>query len=202
MKKFVISKCMNLITKNNENYTDEKLKEIKYGLESIYLTYTKIIIILVLSIFLNIIKETILLLICYNIIRTFSFGIHATKSIYCLITSLLLFIGGVYVTQYIHIPLYIKLTISLILLICLYKYAPADTHKRPLINANKRKKYKIISVVLGGIYCILIVIFNDHIISNYLLIGMLEAVIMIHPLIYKIFNLPFDNYKTYLKTAV
>ena len=57
--------------------------------------------------------------------------------------------------------------------------------------------YKVISVLLGCCYLVLICIFNKHIVSNYLLIGMVEAVIMIHPLNYKMFNLPFDNYKNY-----
>ena len=132
-----------------------------------------------------------LLLVTYNIIRTFAFGIHATKSIYCLITSLMLFIGGVYVVKYMSLNIYVKAIISIILLICIYKYAPADTYKRPLINERKRKKYKVISTILGIAYVILIIIFNNYIISNYLLIGMLETVIMIHPIVYKIFNLPF-----------
>ena len=193
---------MDLVKKNNPTYQEEKLEEIRYGLESIYLTYTKIFLIFVLAYFLGIIKETLLLLVTYNIIRTFAFGIHATKSIYCLITSLILFIGGVYVVKYISLNIYVKAIISIILLICIYKYAPADTYKRPLINERKRKKYKVISTILGIAYVILIIIFNNYIISNYLLIGMLETVIMIHPNVYKIFNLPFDNYKKYKLNAV
>lgn len=193
---------MDLVKKNNPTYQEEKLEEIRYGLESIYLTYTKIFLIFVLAYFLGIIKETLLLLVTYNIIRTFAFGIHATKSIYCLITSLILFIGGVYVVKYMSLNIYVKAVISIILLICIYKYAPADTYKRPLINERKRKKYKVISTILGIAYVILIIIFNNYIISNYLLIGMLETVIMIHPIVYKIFNLPFDNYKKYKLNAV
>ena len=193
---------MDLVKKNNPTYQEEKLEEIRYGLESIYLTYTKIFLIFVLAYFLGIIKETLLLLVTYNIIRTFAFGIHATKSIYCLITSLILFIGGVYVVKYMSLNIYVKAIISIILLICIYKYAPADTYKRPLINERKRKRYKVISTILGIAYVILIIIFNNYIISNYLLIGMLETVIMIHPIVYKIFNLPFDNYKKYKLNAV
>lgn len=193
---------MDLVKKNNPTYQEEKLEEIRYGLESIYLTYTKIFLIFVLAYFLGIIKETLLLLVTYNIIRTFAFGIHATKSIYCLITSLMLFIGGVYVVKYMSLNIYVKAIISIILLICIYKYAPADTYKRPLINERKRKKYKVISTILGIAYVILIIIFNNYIISNYLLIGMLETVIMIHPIVYKIFNLPFDNYKKYKLNTV
>lgn len=202
MKKRIINKCMKMIKNNNPDYSKEKLEEIKYGLESIYLTYTKIILILILAYFLGIIKETIFLLITYNVLRTYAFGIHATKSIYCLITSLLLFIGGVYVVKFLNVGFYLKILISLLLYICICKYAPADTHKRPLINAKKRKKFKTISCFLAFIYVILITIYHDNTFSNYLLVGMFEVVLMIHPLIYKIFNLPFDNYKKYNIKAV
>ena len=41
------------------------------------------------------------------------------------------------------------------------------------------------------------IVFNKHILSNYLLIGMVEAVITLLPITYKIFKLPYDNYKNY-----
>ena len=67
MKKVVLSNMMNLI-KSNNNFDEEKLEEIEYGLESIYLTFTKLIIIFSLSYILGILKEVILLSIFYNII--------------------------------------------------------------------------------------------------------------------------------------
>ena len=48
MKKVVMNYTMNLI-KNNGNYDEEKLAVIKYGLEGLYLTISKLIIILLLS---------------------------------------------------------------------------------------------------------------------------------------------------------
>ena len=48
MKKFIINKWMNYIEKNT-NYNEIKLKEIKYGLEGIYLTFSKLIVIFTLS---------------------------------------------------------------------------------------------------------------------------------------------------------
>lgn len=197
MKKFFINKSLKLIKKNNNNLSDIKLEEIEYGLESLYLTYTKFIVLTGLAIILGIFKEYVILLVAYNVIRTFSFGLHATKSIYCLLSSLICFIGGVYVCEYLYIPLTIKILVSIFCVYCLIRYAPADTEKRPLINKKKREMYKVISVLLGCCYLVLICIFNKHIVSNYLLVGMVEAVIMIHPLIYKMFNLPFDNYKNY-----
>jgi accessory gene regulator protein AgrB len=91
----------------------------------------------------------------------------------------------------------------------MYSFSPNDLlmqkiskRRKESFYERKRKKYKVISTILGIAYVILITILNNNIISNYLLIGMLESVIMIHPLIYKIFNLPFDNYKKYKLNTV
>ena len=46
MKKAIINACMKAITNNNPNINDEKLAEIKYGLEGLYLTITKTIVII------------------------------------------------------------------------------------------------------------------------------------------------------------
>ena len=197
MKKFLLKHIIQFIKNNNSNITEMQLEEVEYGLESIYLTITKMIIIFSLATILHILKEVIILTIFYNIIRSTAFGLHATKSIYCLITSLIMFIGGVYICNYINFTFTTKAIVCLICLICIFKYAPADTHKRPIINAKKRKRYKIISFISGSIFTILILVYNTNILSNYLLVGMIYSVIMIHPLVYKIFKLPYDNYKNY-----
>ena len=62
---------------------------------------------------------------------------------------------------------------------------------------HKRKKFKIVSFLLGIFYTILIILFKDYPFVNYLLFGMIEAVIMILPVTYKLFNQPYNNYKTY-----
>ncbi len=197
MKKKFLNKSINLIKKNNPDIDDIKLEEIRYGLEAIYLTVTKLVVIFLLAYLLGITKYVIWLLIFYNLIRINAFGLHASKSIYCLISSLSMFIGGVYVCNYLTIPFIIKIIISILCIICLFKYAPADTEKRPIINKKKRKRYKILSTITGIIYLVLIIILKDNLISNYILIGMISSVLMIHPFVYRIFKLPYDNYKNY-----
>lgn len=187
---------MNLI-KNKKNYSQDELEIIAYGLEGIYLTITKAVVIFGIAICLGILKEVIFLLISYNVIRSQAFGLHATKSIYCLISSLIIFIGGSYICKYIILPFWIMIIISIICNICLFLYAPADTYKRPIVNVKKRKRFKFLSSLLGIIYTILIVIFHDNVIANYLLVGMLSSVLMILPITYKIFNLSYNNYKNY-----
>lgn len=196
MKEQFLNSSINLITKNKQ-YTHEEIEIISYGLEGLYLTLTKMIIIITLSLILGILKETIILLLCYNIIRSQSFGLHASKSIYCLISSIIFFIGGAFLCKYISLPNWLIISTSLLCNIFLILYAPADTHKRPLINEKKRKRFKKLSVILGIIYTILIIIFIGHPITNFLLLGMLEAVLMILPISYKMFKLPYNNYKNY-----
>ena len=183
---------MNSVRKKFSEYDDDKLEIIEYGLEGLYLTFTKIIIITCLSLILGIFKETLLLIIFYNII-----GLHAKKSSHCLVISLSLFVGGAYICKYAYLPLILKSIISIICILLISKYAPADTEKRPLINKNKRIRFKILSILSSTIFSILIVIFSEYTISNHLLFGMLAATLMILPISYKILDLPYDNYKRY-----
>lgn len=196
MKKKFLNSSMELIT-NNKQYTDEELEIIAYGLEGLYLTFTKMFVIFLIAYILGIFKEMILLLISYNIIRSQSFGIHASKSIYCLTSSLLMFIGGALICKYCILFDWLLISLAIICNVCLWFYAPADTHKRPLVNEKKRRKFKIVSFLLGIVYTILIILFKDYPFVNYLLFGMIEAVIMILPVTYKLFNQPYNNYKTY-----
>lgn len=189
---------MSNIKKNKSDLNEEQLEIIEYGLEGLYLTIIKIIIILLLAIVLDILKETVLMIIFYNVTRFFTFGLHAKTSTACLITSLLLFIGGTYLATYLQIPLIVKIILSIICLILICIYAPADTEKRPLINPKKRKRFKIQSIIISIIMGVLIIYLNDSYISNFMVIGQLEAVIMILPITYKIYGLPYNNYKSYI----
>ena len=196
LKKKFLNSSIKIITDNND-YTQDQIDIISYGLESIYLTFTKMIVIFAVSYALGIIKEFLLVLVAYNVIRSQAFGIHASKSSYCLISSLLLFIGGALICKYVTIPKVILIGGALICNVCLFLYAPADTYKRPLINAKKRKRFKILSTSFGIIYTILIIMYSNYFIANYLFIGMVVAVLMILPITYKTFNLPYNNYKNY-----
>ena len=196
MKKKFIQASINIL-KISGKYSSDDIEIIIYGLEGIYLTITKMIIIFLISFVLGITKEVFLLLITYNIIRSQAFGIHASKSIYCLISSLIFFVGGAMICKYIMLPLWLMIVIAILCDICLLLYAPADTHKHPIINLKKRKKFKFLSFTFGLIYTFLIIYYYGQDITNYLLFGMLEAVLMILPVTYSTFKMPYDNYKTY-----
>ena len=112
MKQQILNFCINSIKKNNpEKYNDIQLAEIRYGLEGIYLTITKMIIIFIVAILLGIIKETILVMLCYNVLRITGGGIHATKSWICLVSSLIILIGGPLLAIHLQLSLILKIFI-------------------------------------------------------------------------------------------
>lgn len=196
IKNYIINKLMNII-ENNNKYEKEQLESIKYGLESIYLLLTKFIVILCLSIILKIFKETLILLLLYNFLRAFAFGLHATKSIYCWIASLICFIIIPFICKYITFPTLFFIITSIITFICFILYSPADTKKRPLINKKKRKRFKILSIILSFIYIILIYIIKNPILKNTLAFSLILETILILPITYKLFKLPYNNYLNY-----
>lgn len=201
MKEKILNYSINRIKKKYPDYDENRLEVISYGLESLYITITKTIVIFSLALILGIVKEVFLILVFYNILRTTAFGMHAKKSSHCYIISGLLFLGAALICKYVDLNYYIKIIIAGISLICLIIYAPADTYKRPLLNSKKRKMYKIVTIVNGFIYMLLIIIFIDNSVSNYLVMGLLDASLMIHPFTYRMFQLPYNNYKEYENIA-
>lgn len=197
MKKRFLNYCERIIRNNKKDVSEEEVEVIIYGLESLYLTNTKIILIFLLAFILGIAKEVLIMLLCYNIYRIFAFGLHSKNSIGCLMTSLILFIGGTYACIYLTIPRYVKIIGAVILITLILIYAPADTEKRPLINKKKRIRFKVLSVLISILMSLYFVINNNSYLSNYLFIGFLEEVIMILPITYKLMGLSYNNYKTY-----
>ena len=197
MKDKLINNSLNKIRLKYPEYTNTKLEEIKYGIESLYLTITKMTILIILSIIFNIKKEFIIFLLLYNGIRIFAFGLHAKKSSWCLISSIIFFIVLPIILKFIIINKFVISILGSILLINYYKYSPADTRKRPIVNVKIRLKYKYLSCIIVIIYLFIALIINNIYISNLLFSAVLLEGLLINPYIYKLFGFTYDNYKNY-----
>ncbi len=196
MKNYIINGTMNYILKYYY-YDNIKKEELKYGLVAIYLLVTKLIIILILAFLLGILKEVILFTIIYIPIRAVSFGLHATKSWICLVSSTIIFVGLPFISKYLLMPTYLKSIIGIISILLMFKNSPADTHKRPIVNKKRRLFFKYSSVLISIIYTILSIFINNNFISNCLLFTLLIQCFLTSPLIYKLFKLPYNNYKNF-----
>lgn len=197
MKDKLINNSLNKIRLKYPEFTNTKLEEIKYGIESLYLTITKMIILIILSIIFNIKKEFIIFLLLYNGIRIFAFGLHAKKSSWCLISSIIFFIVLPIILKFIIINKFVISILGSILLINYYKYSPADTRKRPIVSVKIRLKYKYLSCIIAIIYLYIALIINNIYISNLLFSAVLLEGLLINPYIYKLFGFTYDNYKNY-----
>ena len=197
MKKLIINKCMELVTTYNKDLSQRDIDKIKYGLEGLYLTITKLIFIIIISIILSIWKETLLLILIFNGIRLTAFGVHAKKSIDCLISSTLFFILFPILCIKLTIPLIVKVILFIPLTVLIGIFAPADTEKRPLINKKKRKIYKMLSIMISIIYMTIAIVIKDNTLSNCFIFAIVIQIIIMLPITYKIFGVSYNNYKTY-----
>lgn len=197
MKKLIINKCMELVTTYNKDLSQRDIDKIKYGLESLYLTITKLIFIIIVSIILGIWKETLLLIIIFNGIRLTAFGVHAKRSIDCLISSTLFFILFPIICIKLTIPLIVKIILFIPLTVLIGIFAPADTEKRPLINKKKRKIYKMLSIMISIIYMTIAIVIKDNTLSNCFIFAIVIQIIIMLPITYKIFGVSYNNYKNY-----
>lgn len=197
MKKLIINKCMELVTTYNKDLSQRDIDKIKYGLEGLYLTITKLIFIIIVSIILGIWKETLLLILIFNGIRLTSFGVHAKRSIDCLISSTLFFILFPIICIKLSIPLIVKVILFIPLTVLIGIFAPVDTEKRPLINKKKRKIYKILSIIISIIYMTIAIVIKNNILSNCFIFAIVIQIIIMLPITYKIFGVSYNNYKTY-----
>lgn len=199
MKELVVNGIMNNITKYYD-YDNTKISEIKYGIESLYLTITKTIIIFIISFILNITKELMLLFVFYSLIRLTGFGVHAKKSWHCWVTSLITFVLIPLLIKYVTLNKEFIIISYTIFTLLLLEYAPADTEKRPLINKKRRIIYKVLTILLVISYLIYSLIQKDNItIINTLYFSILLETILVLPCTYKLFGVKYNNYKNYKK---
>lgn len=197
LRNIVLNNCMKLISNTHTDYNEDKLEIIRYGLESIFILITKVTVILLIATFLHLLKEVVIFMCIYTLIRMPSFGLHATKSWMCWISSSLIFLGVPIICNMFALSNTIKAIICAICICRIYKNAPADTYKRPIINKKRREKYKFKSTVTAVVMSFLSLFVNNMFVSNCFILALVVQCFIISPYIYRVFNLPYDNYKQY-----
>ncbi len=196
MKSAFVNNTLNYLIKNNA-CTQKQVKVFKYTLESLYSFFTKTTVILLLSIFFKTFSITLIMILMYSLLRGFAFGIHASKNAYCWIISLIVYIVLPLLIKYYTIS-NIYITISFIIgLSAILLWAPADTPSRPLLNKNKRSANKFIATLLVLIYIISSISIQNYNFREIVASLLIIEAICVCPLTYKIFHVPFKNYKNY-----
>ena len=195
MKEAFLNHTMNFIASNQKNLSEEDREKLSYGLEGLYMNVTKLALIFLIAFLLGFLKEFIIALILFNLLRFPGFGFHASKSIVCLITSTILILGIPYLFTNIEVNITVKIILCVVSIVTFILCAPADTWKRPLTNKKKRLLRKMCACSLAVIYSVMIIIFDGNMISNLLLSALLTETVLISPIMYLIFKEPYRNYK-------
>ncbi len=198
MKSAFVNHSLNYLIKNNA--CDEKQIHIfRYTLESLYSLITKTSVVLLLSIFLKTFSITLTTILLYSILRGFAFGMHASKNIYCWIITLTVYIAGPLLIKYFTLPIesiYLCFGIGLIAFLL---WAPSDTPSRPLLNKKKRMANKMITISLALFYIGSSISINNANFYEIICFLFLLETICICPFTYKVFHVPYHNYKYYKK---
>ena len=201
MKKKFINNSLKYL-ESKKTLTALERKKLKYGLEGFYNLITKFIVLIIIAIIFNLLPELVLLTIIYGFLRLYGFGLHAKKTWQCWVTTLPIYIGGCFLIKYLTIPQVISNIVWLFGFISFALFAPADTKSRPLIHKEKRKRAKILSIIIVIALYIINIYLNNPIFLNASLYALLIHSFVMNPLIYKLFNAPYNNYKTYQNNMV
>jgi len=195
VKEKFIASVVNL-AKRKKEYTEEEVAIMRYALEGIYLTFTKILVITLIAALLGLFKEYIWFVLLYTPIRSVSFGWHANTTKECWVVSILAFILIPYIFSIITINEITKIILLTFSILGFVLYSPADTKKRPIVNKKRRLMFKVASLIITLVYCCYS-FKHSNLISNLMIASLLYQSLLINPLIYKITHQEFNNYKTY-----
>lgn len=197
LRDYVIGNSINIIKKQNPNYSDERLEELKYGLSIIYILVTKSIIIFSIAYFLGLFKELFIFMIIYSLVKRYSYGMHMPSSFSCLIASSIVFLGSCYIAKEFILPMGFKTIFGLFGVIYMYTYSPADTEKKPIVDSKFRRILKIKSTLIAFIMYICSLVISNNYIADSCTLALFIQCVMISPVSYRLTNQKYDNYKNY-----
>ncbi len=193
--KFVGVTINKLKIKNNLSESDTVI--CKYALEILYSFITKMAVVFIISFILGIILETLILILFYTFLRSFSSGIHASKNIYCWISTICIYIAlpfAVRLLTFYNTTYYLLFLLFGILLIV---FAPSDTPKKPMIRKEKRLRNQMLTSITVLLFLVISIFVDSTLIDNSILLAIILQAFCVNPIIYKIFNTKYNNYLYY-----
>lgn len=175
------------------------LVKMKFGMEVLLINISKFSIVLILSVALNLLMESIIIILAFCSLRRTAFGLHAKSSIVCTICCIGMFVGGPYLSHYLKPNNLTIAIIHTIIIFLVYMYAPADTQNHPLIGINLRSTLKKRSILCCLFFMIINLIMSNYVIKNLIVLGEIFEILTILPITYKILGRKYNSYEEYEK---
>ena len=141
----------------NINKDDEELYE--YATKVVVHGIINIAITILIGILFGMLKECVCLFITFFILRKFTGGLHASKYIYCLISSIVLMILSLFIIKYLEQNSYHILFLSVLIVstLLIWFFAPIDNKSKKL-SIKEKKVYKYFSVILSLIFLLIVLV--------------------------------------------
>ena len=182
----------NKIRKEMPDIDDEKAEIINYGLQNIIGEIPKIFLVIIISYFLGIFKETLITIALLIPYKCSSGGLHLKTHIGCIIATTMFYCGLPMLAKYVILDKIVKYILIGILwifgMIMIKLYAPADTENVPILTKKERKTKQILSYITFLVGLIIALIINYNIISNIIIFGYFLQTFMITKFAYKLTN--------------
>ncbi len=179
--------------------SEDELENAKYNLSVAVINLEKLLIVYTFSAIMGVLLYTFTTHFSYLLLRRFAGGWHALKTSACSFFSVIMF---VIIPKF---AIYLKLDfnnnlfflVGIFLIVVVWKYAPADTEKNPLVLVNERKKMRLKAIFATISLLIILTILRDSSISNCIFAGLSMECFMITPMFYKLFKRRYANYEDY-----
>lgn len=194
-----IAQIITIKLNNKLNKEGLAFMKMKLGVEILVINLIKALILLVVAAQFNLLKEATFMSLVFASVRRSGFGLHARSSVVCTLITLIMFVGGSYISQYIKLGNHEVFAIFIVLNLMLYKYAPADTEKHPILGEKLRKKLRKETVSVGLFFMIITLVIQNQLAKSLIILAISFEVISILPITYKTFNRGYKNYERYEK---
>lgn len=175
--------------------TSDDYQSMKYGIDALMRNCVSVALLLIIGYVLGIFSHVALFMLTFGALRSVSFGAHAPNPLVCTIYGIIRTIGGAILALSMTnmLPaasLLITLAIDFVAVYCFWRYAPAETKKRP-IPPGQRKRFARLSKisVIGVIVLRLILLkFSLSAYANTIAIATLAQAINLCPFMFRLFE--------------
>lgn len=154
-----------LAIKENNQYTDIELKQIKYGLYCIIDEFTKFIIFSILFFSLSLFSRFLVIVFFLCPIRVFAGGFHNKTYWGCFFFSLFQLLTIFAIDKVYNMTLVVRIILLVGSCFLIFVLSPVDNINKPIISQIRRKKMKYISTILAIVLSLVIFIlppqYND-----------------------------------------
>ena len=179
-----------LIRKQMPEMDDDQAAIVLYGIEIIVGEIPKIFLMFITGFLLGYWWQTLAAFFLILPYKACSGGFHLKTHIGCILCTNVIYCGNAILSSFIVLPNDIKYLLvmmtAIVGIICVTKYAPADTENLPILTKKERHTKKSLSYLFLGINLVAVIWIPNAIISNILLFGTIIQTLSITKIAYRI----------------